>query len=88
MEYFLELCDEFCINQEKIKEYGILTNIDSSKDIKKCLTRLDLEENEHYQVGQVSQQSNTSRGIKYSNKYTLTPVGFKLALIYKFIFLC
>ena len=84
MEYFLELCnkqDEFCINQEKLKEYGVLTNIDSSTFIKKCLKdRLKLEENEHYRVCQVTQPVKQGGFVK-SNKYTLNPIGFKIALI-------
>lgn len=82
MEYFLELCDkqdEFCINQEKLKEYGVLTNINNSNYIKQCLNnRLCLEENEHYLAASFDA---VSHGGNNKITYTLTPVGFKLALI-------
>ena len=58
MDYFLELCNhenEFIVEHIKLQEYGVLTNINTSKDIKKSLERLFLIENEDYQVGQVSQ---------------------------------
>ena len=84
MDYFLELTNhenEFIVNHIKLQEYGVLNNINTSKDIKKSLERLFLIENEDYQVGQVSQQSKTSRGIKYANEYKLTSYAFKLCLI-------
>ena len=84
MDYFLELCNhenEFVVEHTKLQEYGVLTNIKTSKDIKKSLDRLFLIENEDYLVGQVSHQSETSRGKKYANEYKLTPYSFKLCLI-------
>ena len=40
-----------------------------------------LIENEDYQVANVGQQSETSRGKKYAKEYKLTPYAFKLCLI-------
>jgi hypothetical protein len=82
MDYFLELCDhenEFVVEHTKLQEYGVLTNIKTSKDIKKSLDRLFLIENEDYLVGQVSLQLKS--GKKYANEYKLTPYTFKLCLI-------
>lgn len=84
MDYFLELCEhenEFIVDHIKLKEYGVLNNINTSKDIKKSLERLFFIENKDYLVGQVSRQSETSRGIKYAKEYKLTPYAFKLCLI-------
>ena len=82
MDYFLELTNhenEFIVEHIKLQEYGVLTNINTSKDIKKSLERLFLIENEDYQVGQVSQQLKS--GTKYAKQYKLTPYAFKLCLI-------
>jgi hypothetical protein len=84
MDYFLELCNhenEFIVDHIKLQEYGVLTNITKSNNIKKSLERLFLIENEDYLVLQVEQQSETSRGKKYANEYKLTPYTFKLCLI-------
>ena len=84
MDYFLELCEhenEFIVDHIKLQEYGVLTNINSSEKIKRNLERLFLIKNEDYHVSQVGQQSETSRGIKYTKQYKLTPYAFKLCLI-------
>jgi len=82
MEYFLSLVNkngEFCVDHMKLKEYGVLNNIDKSKDIKRRLTTLDLTENEDYiLLGNVPQNPNGGRPAK---EYTLTPKAFKLCLI-------
>lgn len=82
MDYFLELCDhenEFVVEHTKLQEYGVLTNITKSNNIKKSLERLFLIENEDYLVLQVEQQLKS--GKKYANEYKLTPYTFKLCLI-------
>lgn len=85
MNYFLELCDhenEFYVEHDKLKEYGVMTNIDRSNDINKRLQSLNLKKDIDYSLlRNVSQQSKSSRGIKYTNKYMITPEAFKLALI-------
>jgi hypothetical protein len=85
MDYFLELCDhenEFVVEHIKLQEYGVLTNVNTSKDIKKSLERLFLIENEDYLVGQVSQQdSKKKHGGNNAKDYKLTPYAFKLCLI-------
>lgn len=83
MDYFLELCNnenEFIVNHIKLQEYGVLTNIDTSKDIKRRLETLMLIENEDYQVGNVAQPVKQG-GFSTKKEYKLTPYAFKLCLI-------
>ena len=86
MNYFLELStklDEFCVETEKLQKYGVVNNIETSGKILRCLTDVhNLEENIDFRLlSHVGQQSETSRGIKYKNKYYLKPKAFKLCLI-------
>ena len=84
MDYFLYLCKhkgEFVVEQEKLKEYGAITSLTTSFNAKRSLDQFDLTENEDYQLLNVEQQSELSRGVKYSKQYTLTPRAFKLCLI-------
>jgi len=58
MDYFLSICnqeDEFIIPQEKLKEYGVVNNIDTSKDIKRCLEHCWLKSDTDYLLGNVAQ---------------------------------
>jgi len=82
MDYFLEICDqedEFCIEQNKLQEYGVITNIRSSIDVKRCLDQYNLNENFDYLIRNVADQ--LSSGTKYSKQYLLTPDAFKNCLI-------
>ena len=83
MDYFLELCNnenEFIVDHIKLQEYGVLTNINNSNNIKKTLDNsLMLIENEDYLMRNVSQQLPS--GTKYAKEYKLTPYAFKLCLI-------
>ena len=85
MDYFLSLCDrddEFCVEHTKLKEYNVINNINSSTGIIRCLNQYDLVENVDYSlVRNVAHQSETSRGIKYINKYLLKPDAFKICLM-------
>ncbi len=88
MDYFLDLTKnegEFIVEHQKLQDYGVLTNINTSKDIKKGLDRLFLVENEDYKVGHVSQVRTKSTGENtgnvIKNEYKLTPYAFKLCLI-------
>ena len=83
MDYFLELCNhenEFIVDHIKLQEYGVLTNINTSKDIKKGLERLMLIENDDYRVGHLSHPVKQG-GFSTKNEYKLTPYAFKLCLI-------
>ena len=83
MDYFLELVDkqdEFCVNHEKLQEYGVI-NTAKSNDILRALEQYDFIENIDFQVRNVAQQSETSRGVKYVKEYQLKPKTFKLCLI-------
>lgn len=83
MDYFLYLCKhkgDFVVEHEKLKEYGVLNNIDTSKDIKRSLEQFDLAENEDYRVGNVAQPV-AQGGFSNKKSYTLTPKAFKLCLI-------
>ncbi len=80
MDYFLDLTkneSEFIVEHQKLKEYGVLTNVDSSEKIKRSLERLFLIENEDYQVSQVGQPVKQG-GFSVKNEYKLTPYAFKL----------
>jgi hypothetical protein len=84
MDYFLSLIPkkhEFCVEQEKLQEYHVLNSVDTSQKILRALEKFNLKENVDYLLANVGQQSETSRGIKYSKVYTLTPHAFKLCLI-------
>jgi len=64
MEYFLELVPkrkEFCVEQTKLQEYKVLNNINTSKDIKRCLKQYDLEEGIDYLLGNVASQDQMVR---------------------------
>ena len=81
MDYFLELCNnenEFIVDHIKLQEYKVLNNLKSS-NIKDCLVKSDLIENEDYLVLDVQQQLPS--GTKYAKEYKLTPYAFKLCLI-------
>ena len=85
MDYFLSLVDKeqdnkFCVEQEKLKEYGVLNNIDTSGTIKRRLDALDLVEGEDYLLFNVVQQ-DLSHGGSNKKTYSLTPDAFKLCLI-------
>ena len=82
MDYFLEICkdnNKFIINQEKLKEYRVLNNIDTSAVIKRCLNQYNLIENKDYLLYNVVQQLPS--GAKYCKEYKLTPKAFKICLI-------
>jgi phage anti-repressor protein len=83
MDYFFSLIskkNEFCVDHSKLQEYGVLTNIDTSKDIKRRLETLMLIENEDYLLGNVA-QSVKQGGFSNKKEYKLTPKAFKLCLI-------
>jgi polyhydroxyalkanoate synthesis regulator protein len=81
MDEFMELCksDEFCIPHSFLLKYGVVLT-DRSNDIKKCIDRNKLTENEDYLLRHVAQRDITHGG---SNKksYMLTPDAFKMCLI-------
>jgi hypothetical protein len=82
MKYFMEICEkqnEFCIHHIKLKEYGVITNIDTSAKIQRCLDQSNLIKDEHYLVSNVGHQDKCHGG---SNKkeYYLTPDAFKICL--------
>ena len=86
MKYFLELCShkyEFIVNAIKLKEYGVLTNIDTSKDIKNRLNGLCLEIGTDYTMTNIKTSLKGKRGgaTRGKNEYNLTPEAFKLCLI-------
>ena len=86
MGYFLKLIpkkDEFCVKHKKLQKYGVINNIKSS-NIKDCLKKFELKENEDYRVLNVQQSrlENTHGGSNGNKKgYTLKPKAFKLCLI-------
>ena len=87
INYFLELCEhenEFIVDNNKLLEYGVLSNIDSSKEIKKVLNRLLLVEGEDYLLGHVAQvrikASGESTGNIITNEYKLNPMHLNYVL--------
>lgn len=83
MDYFLYLCKhkgEFVVEQEKLKEYGIINSLTTSFNIKRSLEQFDLVENEDYRLLNV-EQPVVQGGFSIKKLYTLTPTAFKLCLI-------
>ena len=83
MEYFLELTeheDEFVVHHSKLKDYGVMTSTESY-DVKAKMKSLKLVEGEDYLLRDISEQSETSRGVKHSKHYHLTPEAFKKCLM-------
>ena len=51
MDYFLEICsatDKFLIHHDKLKEYGVINNINTSAKIKRGLEQFNLIENKDF----------------------------------------
>ena len=83
MKYFLDLTKhsgEFVVPHTKLLEFGIMSSTRSG-DVLTKLNQLDLENEVDYLLRDISQQSETSRGAKYSKQYMLTPEAFKLSLM-------
>jgi hypothetical protein len=83
MGYFLEICkynNKFIVNQEKLKEYKVINNIDTSSKIERCLNQYNLIENKDYLLLNVEQQ-DIGHGGSNKKEYTLTPKAFKICLI-------
>jgi hypothetical protein len=86
-DYFFELCEkdegDFCVEQEKLKEYGVLTNIETSWVIKRSLDSLKLTEGVEYKTAAQYCAARLEKQYGGQNKktYSLTPTAFKLALI-------
>ncbi len=81
MQYFLEIIEndgEFVVPHSKLREYGIMTSVESTK-VKDKLKILGLIKDEDYTIEDIC-KSGTS-GTKYSKKYTLTPDAFKKCLM-------
>jgi phage anti-repressor protein len=84
MDYFLELCNrenEFIVDHIKLQEYGVLTNVETSKDIKRRLSSLFLIENEDYKVIKTEVLNRLRNHTTIKNEYKLTPSAFKLCLM-------
>lgn len=64
-----------------LKKYGISELSNGSNDVKKQIKNSNLIEDVDYLVCRLADQSDTSRGIKYSNVYMFHPDGFKKLLI-------
>ncbi len=80
MEYFLELTDhddEFVIEHQKLREYGVMTSTESG-DVLKKIKVLGLVEGVDFTVGDVSERG--TRGATIRKQYMLTPDAFKLCL--------
>ena len=88
MEYFLSLCGkehEFCVEQSKMYEFGLLKENDKSNNVRQTLTeQLLLNENEDFLMLLDVQQSKKRdhRGGPNGNKleYVFTPYGLKMVL--------
>jgi hypothetical protein len=81
MDFFLELTEhegEFCVNHDKLVEYGVMTSGRSS-NTKDKLDQLELVEGVDYLLLDVQQQVES--GTKHSKVYHLTPGAFKLCLM-------
>ena len=70
---------QFVVHHEKLIEYGVVTQGDTTGDIKKRLDVHCMAENEDYVSGKFSQ--NSQKGGRPQNVYMLTPECFKTILI-------
>lgn len=80
MDYFLSLIprkNEFCIGQDKLKEYNII-NTSKSKHIFRALEKFDLKENVDYIILTPERIGPKHISLKI---FKLTPYAFKLCLI-------
>lgn len=84
MNYFLSLCgkeNEFCVEQEKLFEFGVLKSNTESYHTKRTLNEyLSLIENEDYKIIEI-EQLRYQKGCTLKKEYWLTPYALKLALI-------
>ncbi len=88
MKYFLSLCGkehEFCVDQEKLTEFGVLKENAQSNHIKRTLTDylLLVEDEDYILLSHVGESRLNKHGGSNGNKktYILTPYALKLALI-------
>ena len=81
IDEFIELVgnNTFCIPHIMLQTYGILTNIDTTKDVRILLEQNNFKKDKDYLVGKVSHQLPS--GTKYKNEYLLKPRTFKLCLM-------
>ncbi len=85
MEYFMELADEvndykFIVPHQKLFEFGIAVNTNTSNKIKERLDTLGLISGQHYSVADI-RRSVKQGGNSIRKQYTLTPEAFKLCLL-------
>jgi hypothetical protein len=82
MDFFLELTEhegEFCVNHDKLVEYGVMTS-DRSSAMKGKLEQLGLVEDVDFELQDILQLRNQG-GTSTSKVYHLTPGAFKLCLM-------
>lgn len=82
MKYFLDICDqpdEFIVDQDKLKEYGVINNL-KPKDIIKCLEQYNFRKDKEYHTDNVVSMLNGGR-VYNKTLFKLTPESFKLCLI-------
>lgn len=84
--YFTEIIrrKEFCVEQDKLNKYGILSNdidkdIPKSNNIKRLLDQYNLKEKRDYL--QLKNELKLPSGTKHTIQYTLTPKAFFLCLV-------
>lgn len=83
MNYFLELTNyenEFIVEHQKLKEYGIINNMKSSTILQTLINTALLIENEDYRVHNIMHPVKQG-GFSIKKQYKLTPYAFKLCLI-------
>lgn len=83
IDKFIELVSrtDFCIPHTYLQDYGVYKLSSGSNDLGKILERNGFIENVDFHCSESFLSSETSRGIKYSNNYMLTPDTFKILLI-------
>jgi hypothetical protein len=82
MEHFLSIAEregEFVVHHDALREYGVMTSIDSSKVHEKLAT-LGLSEGTDYRVADV-REPVAQGGYSFSKHYHLTPEAFKTCLM-------
>lgn len=85
-DYFVELCktkEKFPIDHSKLKEYGVINNIETSNNIKRALDQYNLKEGEDYRrnVEQINKDNKSRKQRSDKIIYHLSVRSFKTCLI-------
>jgi hypothetical protein len=84
MEYFLSLIekkDEFCVQHQKLIEYGIIKEKKDNSHIKDCITNKNFEFKENIDYIGLTERSGKPKGGRPGIVYKMKPHVFKMCLM-------